>query len=349
MPVECRGLAVMSQSAPFTEYSYTIRDLRSNDVEISVKYSGICHTDMHMMDNDWKCSQYPLVPGHEVAGVVTRVGESVTKLKVGDHVGVGYYCWSCRNCDFCKTGQENYCPKAVQNYGFAMPDGEITMGGFANKVVVAEEFAVPIPSELPLEFASPLLCAGITCWSPMKYCKMDTPGKRIGVVGLGGLGHCAVKFGVAFGNEVTVISTSRGKETLAKELGATHFCVSTDPESVKSTLNSLDYIVDTVSADKNMDLYLSLLRTNGVLVTVGLPEVSIALKVSPMSLVFGRKSVMGSIVGSVSEQEEMMKFCAEKQLKPMIEIQPANQIQTCFERLKKNDVRFRFVLDFTTF
>lgn len=339
----------MTQGAKFTEHSYTVRDLKDNDVEISVKYSGICHTDMHMVDNDWKCSQYPMVPGHEVAGVVTRVGSKCESVKVGDQVGVGYYCWSCRECDFCKSGQENYCPKAVQNYGFAMPDGEITMGGYSNKCVVPEEFAVPIPKELPLEYAAPLLCAGITVYSPMSYLKMQTPGKRIGVVGLGGLGHCAVLFGAAFGNEVTVISTSKSKEALATELGAKHFCVSTDPESVKNHLNTLDFIVDTVATDKNMDLYLSLMRTNGVLVTVGLPEVSIALKVSPMSLVFGRKSVMGSIVGSVSEQAEMMKFCAEKKIRPMIEVQPAKEINTCFERLKKNDVRFRFVLDFADF
>lgn len=345
MVTQCCGYAALTEKAPLTVHKYTVRDLRDNDVQIQVKYSGICHTDMHMIDNDWRCSQYPMVPGHEIAGVVTAVGGAVKGFKCGDHAGVGYFAWSCRTCRFCLDGQENYCEKAVQNYSFAMPDGELTMGGYADKVVIPAEFAVPLPMSLPMEVAAPLLCAGITCWSPMTYCKMDRPGAKIGVVGCGGLGHMAIQFGAAFGNEVTLISTSRSKEALARQLGAKHFCISTDPKSLRDHLGSLDFIVDTVAADKDINLYLSLLATNGTLVTVGLPEVSISLKVSPASLILKRRNIMGSLVGSISEQAAMMQFCAEKKVAPMIELMPCDKVNECFDRLKKNDVRFRFVLD----
>eukprot|EP01054_Gregarina_sp_Poly1_P004841 Gregarina_sp_Poly_1__4840@NODE_2579_length_1950_cov_1355_518322_g1637_i0_p1_GENE_NODE_2579_length_1950_cov_1355_518322_g1637_i0NODE_2579_length_1950_cov_1355_518322_g1637_i0_p1_ORF_typecomplete_len354_score60_10ADH_N/PF08240_12/3_4e31ADH_zinc_N/PF00107_26/1_2e22Glu_dehyd_C/PF16912_5/2_7e14AlaDh_PNT_C/PF01262_21/1_2e03AlaDh_PNT_C/PF01262_21/9_1e072Hacid_dh_C/PF02826_19/2e06ADH_zinc_N_2/PF13602_6/7_5e05Shikimate_DH/PF01488_20/0_0058NAD_binding_2/PF03446_15/0_038NAD_binding_10/PF13460_6/0_12Cytochr len=343
--VEIVGYAAQEAKAALAPWKFNVRELRENDVEITVQYCGICHTDLHMIDNDWKASQYPLVPGHEAAGTISRVGSKVAKFKVGDKAGVGYIAWSCRDCHFCKSNEENLCDKYVPSYGFAMPDGEITRGGYAQKMVVHEDFAARIPSAMDLKLAAPLLCAGITCWSPMKHFGFDKPGAKIGVVGLGGLGHMAVQIGAKFGNEVTVISTSASKEPLARQLGASKFVVSKDPEQVKNALNSLDYIIDTVAYDKPMDLYLSLLKANGVFVTVGLPEASTKLSFPPASVIMKRKSVVGSLVGSIKEMEEMFEFCEEKEVYPMIELVGAPEINNAFDRLKKNDVKFRFVVD----
>lgn len=347
MPSKCVGYAAHSAGGVMERWEYEVRDLRDNDVDIEVVYSGICHTDLHMIKNDWKVSQYPIVPGHEIAGVVKAVGKGVSRFKIGDHVGVGCMIWSCRQCNLCKSGSENYCKNVVQTYSFAMPDGEITRGGFSNRVIAPEEFAVSIPKAMPLEKAAPLLCAGITCWSPMVYLGMDKPGKKIGVIGLGGLGHMAVQFGAKFGNEVTVISTSRSKEALAKELGASEFIVITDPNSVAEHAETLDFIIDTVSAEKPVDLYLSLLRANGVLCTVGLPEHGYKIAIPPADLIWQRKSIVGSVVGSVSEMNDMMKFCADKDVAPYIEMTDFQHLNEALQRLEKNDVRFRFVIDVT--
>lgn len=345
--VEIIGYAAHEAKANLVPWKYTVREPRDDDVEITIQYCGICHTDIHMIDNDWKCSVYPMVPGHEAAGTISRVGSKVTKFKVGDKAGVGYLAWSCRDCEFCKNNEENLCDKYVPSYGFALPDGEITRGGYAQKIIVHEDFAARIPESMDLKLAAPLLCAGITCWSPMKYFKFDRPGAKIGVVGLGGLGHMAVQIGAKFGNEVTVISTSSNKEELARKLGATKFVVSKDPEQVKNALNSLDFIIDTVAFEKPMDLYLSLLKPNGVFVTVGLPESSTKLSFPPASVIFKRKTVVGSLVGSIKEMEDMFEFCAQKEVYPMIELMDAPEINKAFDRLKKNDVKFRFVLDMT--
>eukprot|EP01053_Blabericola_migrator_P002516 Blabericola_migrator_1__2515@NODE_1709_length_3955_cov_614_992798_g1105_i0_p1_GENE_NODE_1709_length_3955_cov_614_992798_g1105_i0NODE_1709_length_3955_cov_614_992798_g1105_i0_p1_ORF_typecomplete_len353_score52_27ADH_N/PF08240_12/3_1e31ADH_zinc_N/PF00107_26/2_7e23Glu_dehyd_C/PF16912_5/3_2e17AlaDh_PNT_C/PF01262_21/1_7e03AlaDh_PNT_C/PF01262_21/2_9e08ADH_zinc_N_2/PF13602_6/3_2e072Hacid_dh_C/PF02826_19/7e07Shikimate_DH/PF01488_20/0_0012NAD_binding_2/PF03446_15/0_0086NAD_binding_10/PF13460_6/0_16BKACE/ len=346
--VEIIGYSAQEAKAPLTHWKYTVRDLREDDVEIIIQYCGICHTDLHMIDDDWKCSQYPMVPGHEAAGIVSAVGSKVTKFKVGDKAGVGYIGYSCRECNYCKDSQENLCDKYVPSYSFAMPDGEITRGGYAQKMVVHEDYAAQIPASMDLKMAAPLLCAGITCWSPMKYFGFDRPGAKIGVIGLGGLGHMAVQIGNKMGNEVTVISTSTNKETLARQLGATNFVVSTDPESVKKALNTLDFIIDTVAYEKPMDLYLSLLRANGVFVTVGLPESSTKLSFPPASIIMKRKTVVGSLVGSVKEMEDMFQFCEEKQVYPMIEVVDSSEINDAFARLKKNQVKFRFVVDMQT-
>eukprot|EP01055_Gregarina_sp_Pseudo9_P000728 Gregarina_sp_Pseudo_9__727@NODE_1464_length_1577_cov_19_295839_g1360_i0_p1_GENE_NODE_1464_length_1577_cov_19_295839_g1360_i0NODE_1464_length_1577_cov_19_295839_g1360_i0_p1_ORF_typecomplete_len372_score70_08ADH_N/PF08240_12/2_3e30ADH_zinc_N/PF00107_26/2_6e19ADH_zinc_N/PF00107_26/2_5e03Glu_dehyd_C/PF16912_5/2_8e16ADH_zinc_N_2/PF13602_6/8_1e06AlaDh_PNT_C/PF01262_21/1_7e052Hacid_dh_C/PF02826_19/4_1e05Shikimate_DH/PF01488_20/0_0018DZR/PF12773_7/0_073AdoHcyase_NAD/PF00670_21/0_074OCD_Mu_crystall/PF024 len=342
--VQASGWVSNGPKAPLEPWTFQIRDLRPDDVEIEVKFCGICHTDLHMMDNDWQCSQYPMVPGHEIAGVVARVGDKVKKFAVGDHAGVGYLAWTCRTCQHCVSGEENLCSKHVPSYGFSMPDGEITRGGFANKVIICEDFAARIPGSLDLKFAAPLLCAGITCWSPMKHFGFDRPGAKIGVVGLGGLGHMAVMFGHRFNNEVTVISTSSNKEALARSLGASHFVSLSRPEQIKHAVDSLDCIIDTVGADKPMNVYLSLLKANGVYVTVGLPDASIDLRVPPASLMKRRK-IVGSLVGSIGEMEEMFRFCQVHQVHPMIEVVGVDEINLAIERLRRNDVKFRFVVD----
>eukprot|EP01056_Protomagalhaensia_sp_Gyna25_P000116 Protomagalhaensia_sp_Gyna_25__115@NODE_1057_length_2238_cov_1253_261482_g842_i0_p1_GENE_NODE_1057_length_2238_cov_1253_261482_g842_i0NODE_1057_length_2238_cov_1253_261482_g842_i0_p1_ORF_typecomplete_len353_score64_66ADH_N/PF08240_12/1_6e28ADH_zinc_N/PF00107_26/2e22Glu_dehyd_C/PF16912_5/9_1e16AlaDh_PNT_C/PF01262_21/1_1e072Hacid_dh_C/PF02826_19/8e06ADH_zinc_N_2/PF13602_6/2_4e05Shikimate_DH/PF01488_20/0_00053NAD_binding_2/PF03446_15/0_0031NAD_binding_10/PF13460_6/0_15NAD_binding_7/PF13241_6/0_22_NO len=345
--VEIVGYAAQEAKACLKPWKYVVREPRDEDIVVDIQFCGICHTDLHMIDNDWKCSQYPMVPGHEAVGKVSFVGSKVTKFAVGDPAGVGYIGYSCRDCEACKNGEENMCDKYVPSYGFALPDGEITRGGYARQMVVHEDYAARIPKGMDLKLAAPLLCAGITCWSPMKYFKFDRPGAKIGVIGLGGLGHMAVQIGAKMGNEVTVISTSLSKEKLARELGASKFVVSTDPAQVKQALNSLDYIIDTVAYEKPMDLYLSLLKANGVFVTVGLPEASCNLSFPPATIILKRKSVVGSLVGSIKEMEEMFVFCEEKKVYPMIEMVDAPEINDAFDRLKKNQVKFRFVVDMT--
>lgn len=351
MPLNCVGYAVQKAGDPLMKWSYSVRDLRPNDIEIQVLYSGICHTDLHLMNDDWGMSRYPMVPGHEIVGRVVAKGSAVAEdeFQVGDAAGIGCFVWSCRKCTYCRKDAEQYCPEGVLTYAGAMPDGEITYGGYGNRVVAPHEFCVKLPAETNLSLAAPLFCAGITCWSPMKHFKMDAPGKKIGVIGLGGLGHMAVKLAVAFGNPVTVISTSSSKKQLAAELGATDFVnmaeLTASPAILKQHQDSLDFIIDTVSAEKPMDLYLSLLAVDGVLVTVGLPENQVSLKIQPSGLIMKRKTIAGSLVGSVKEIKDMMKFCAQREVYPMIEVVPVSKVNEAVERLRKNDVRFRFVMD----
>ncbi|CAJ2647313.1 unnamed protein product [Trifolium pratense] len=297
-----------------------------------------------MIHNDWGNSIYPLVPGHELVGVVTEVGSKVEKFNVGDKVGVGYMVDSCRSCENCDDNIENYCPQLTVTCGAKYRDGTVTYGGYSDSMVADEHFVILIPDNLPLDVAGPLLCAGVTVYSPLRNFGIDKPGMNIGVVGLGGLGHMAVKFAKAFGANVTVISTSPSKEKEAIEhLGADSFLISRDPDQMQAAMGTLHGIIDTVSASHPVLPLIGLLKTNGKLVMVG--GVSKPLELPASSLLGGRKLIAGSLIGGIKETQEMIDFAAEHNVKPEIEIVPIDYVNTAMERLAKADVKYRFVID----
>lgn len=307
-------------------------------------YCGICHSDLHMIKNEWGISSYPIVPGHEIVGVVTEVGSKVEKFKVGDKVGVGCLVGSCGSCDSCADNLENYCPKQILTYGFPYFDGTKTYGGYSDSMVADEHFVLRWPENLPLDSGAPLLCAGITTYSPLRHFGLDKPGMHVGVVGLGGLGHVAVKMAKAFGTKVTVISTSESKKKEAiEQLGADSFVVSRDPEQLQAAVNSLDGIIDTVSATHPVLPLLGMLKPQGKLVMVGAPEKPLELPVFP--LIMGRKILAGSAIGGLKETQEMLDFAAKHNITADVEIIPIDYVNTAMERLVKADVRYRFVID----
>ncbi|CAA2966610.1 probable cinnamyl alcohol dehydrogenase 6 [Olea europaea subsp. europaea] len=288
---------------------------------------------------------YPIVPGHEITGIITEVGCNVSNFKVGDRAGVGCLAASCLNCEYCKDGQENYCDQLQFTYNGIFWDGSITYGGYSKFLVADHRYVVRIPENLPMDAAAPLLCAGITVFNPLKDSNLlDSPGKRIGIVGLGGLGHVAVKFGKAFGHHVTIISTSPSKEKEAKErLGADDFIISTNREQMQSKSRTLDFILDTVSAEHSLGPTLELLKVNGTLAIVGAPDKPLELPSFP--LILGKRAVKGSIIGGIKETQEMLDVCGKHNITCEIEVVTPNQINEAFERLAKNDVKYRFVIN----
>ena len=342
-----RGLAAITANAPLTPYTFSRRDLGPKDVAVAIKYAGICHSDIHQVKEEWGGAIFPMVPGHEISGVVSAIGSGVSKFKVGDLIGVGVFIDSCRNCASCKQGLEQYCENGMTpTYNGLERDGVTpTMGGYSDGYVIDENYAVKIPANLDLAAVAPLLCAGITLYSPLKYWNAG-PGKKIAVMGLGGLGHMGVKFAHAMGAEVTVLSHSPNKESDARKLGADHFIVTSDPAQLKSVKRSFDLILNTVSAEHNINDYLGLLATNGTLVVIGLPGVPFAVNAD--SLLSGRRSMAGSMIGGVAETQEMLNFCGEKNIVSEIELINANYVNEAYERTIKSDVRFRFVIDIAT-
>ncbi|KAL6012670.1 hypothetical protein ACLOJK_003159 [Asimina triloba] len=314
------------------------------DITIKILYCGICHTDLHYIKNDWGNAVYPILPGHEIAGVVTEVGSKVSKFKVGDKAGVGYLSGSCGSCTNCKDDLENYCPKQILTYNSIDHDGTRTYGGYSNTLVVNHHFALRVPENLPLDGVAPLFCAGITVYSPMMYFGLNKPGLHLGVVGLGGLGHVGVKFGKAFGMKVTVISTSPSKEKEAiEQLGADAFLVSRDEKQMQAAMGTMDGIIDTVSAGHPLAPLLSLLRTNGKVVIVGVPTRPFELPT--FSLIGGRKMVAGSTIGGLKETQEMVDFAGTHNITADIEVISMDYVNTAMERLAKGDVHYRFVID----
>jgi len=343
-PKKAFGWAARDSSGVLSPFKFSRRTTGDKDVTFRVLYCGICHTDLNMIKNDWGISTYPLIPGHEFVGVVTEVGSKVQKFKVGDNVGVGYAVGACRSCDDCSNNLENYCPKMITTYGSKYHDGTTTYGGYSDIMVADEHFVVRIPDNLPLDASAPLLCAGITVYSPLKYYGLDKPGMQVGVVGLGGLGHVAVKFARAMGVKVTVISTSTKKEKEALEhLGAHSFLVSTNQDQMQAALGTLDGIIDTVSAQHPLLPLMGLLKSHGKLVMVGVPEKPLELPVFP--LLMGRKMVGGSSVGGMKETQEMIDFAAKHKITADVEVIPIDYVNTAMERLSKTDVRYRFVID----
>ncbi|CAH9139014.1 unnamed protein product [Cuscuta epithymum] len=340
LPVKAFGWAARDTSGHLSPFNFSRRETGEKDVQFKVTYCGICHSDLHQLKNEWGFSSYPLVPGHEIVGVVTEVGSKVHKFKVGDKVGVGCFVGSCRKCESCASDLENYCPGGVPTYNATTTT---TYGGYSDIMVADEHFVLRWPENLPME-AAPLLCAGITTYSPLRYFGLDKPGMHIGVVGLGGLGHMAVKYAKAFGCKVTVISTSASKkEEAIDRLGADSFLISRNSEDMQAAANTLDGIIDTVSAVHPLVPLLSLLKVNGKLVLVGAPEKPLELPVFP--LLMGRKLVAGSGVGGMKETQEMLDFSAENNITPDVEVISMDYVNTAMERLSNNQVKYRFVLD----
>ena len=346
--LDCVGYAAEAATTPLKHFSFTRRDPGPNDVAIDILYCGVCHSDLHMARNEWRASAYPLVPGHEIVGRVRAVGDQVGGFKPGDLAGVGVMVDSCRQCSACQGGLEQYCEEGfVGTYND--PDtkhgGERTMGGYSNHIVTDQHFVFRIGDKLPLEGVAPLLCAGITTYSPLKHWGAG-PGKKVGIVGLGGLGHMGLKLAHAMGAHVVLFTTSPGKAEDAKRLGADEVVISKNESEMAAHANSLDLIIDCVSAKHPIDAYLALLKLDGALVLVGLPEDP--LPVAPFSLTAKRRSYAGSQIGGVAETQEMLDFCAEHGITADVEVISIDGINEAYERLLNQDVKYRFTIDMST-
>jgi alcohol dehydrogenase (NADP+) len=342
--ISARGYAAQNAKSPLAPFQFERREPGAKDVQIEILFCGVCHSDLHQARNEWGGSTYPMVPGHEIVGRVVRVGAEVRKFKAGDLAGVGCLVDSCRTCGSCQEGLEQYCEAGnTQTYNGKERDGKTpTQGGYSDAIVVDEAFVVKIPANLDLAGAAPLLCAGITTYSPLRHWKVQ-PGQRIGVVGLGGLGHMGVKIARAMGAQVVVFSHTDRKKQDALRLGAHEVVVSSKPEEMAAQAGRFDFILDTVSAEHDLNAYLSLLRRDGTLVLVGAPEKP--LPVHAFSLLAGRKGVFGSGIGGLQETQEMLDFCAQHGIVSDIELIPIQQINDAYERLSKGDVKYRFVID----
>ena len=344
--LQSKGYATQTPETDLAPWNFQRREVGPHDVQIEIQYCGVCHSDLHQIKNEWFPGIFPMVPGHEIVGKIINIGNHVKKFKAGDLAGVGCLVDSCRTCENCAEGLEQYCLNgSVATYNGMGKDGLPTYGGYSNQIVVHEDFALHISEKLSLAAIAPLLCAGITTYSPLRFWKVGK-GHKLAVLGLGGLGHMAVKFGVAFGAEVTVLSTSPSKEEAAKALGAHKFVVTTDPDQVAAVKGSFHFILDTVSAKHDIALYLSLLKTNGIHICVGAPTEPYEVPV--FSLLGGRRSVAGSGIGGIPETQEMLDYCAEHNITSDIEMIDIKDITAAYERMVKGDVRYRFVIDMAT-
>lgn len=341
------GYAAHSATTPLVPYSFERRALRADDVAIEILYCGVCHSDLHTAQNDWGGTQYPVVVGHEIIGRVIEIGEQVTQFKVGDHVAVGCLVDSCKQCDQCNVSHEQYCRNgAVTTYNSPDPStGTLTQGGYSKHMIVRESFILSIPPKLDIAKAAPLLCAGITTYSPLRHWKVGM-GTRVGIIGLGGLGHMAVKFAVAMGAQVTVISRSPDKEADARELGAHHFLISTDKSAMHQAANTFELIIDTVPIKHDINPYLPLLDVDGTIAVLG--QVGLIDEVNTIPLLWGRRQVSSSLVGGIAETQEMLNFCAEKNILPDCEMIQIQGINEAFERMVRSDVHYRFVIDMSS-
>ena len=337
----------MTASAGLTPWNFTRRTPRPYNVLIELKYCGICHTDLHFVRNDFGMSTYPLVPGHEMVGIVKEIGDHVSRYKVGDTVGVGCMVDSCRECENCKNDLEQFCLNGA-SFTYFTPDKHgdgIIHGGYSNQIVVDEDFVLKISDRLPLEKVAPLLCAGITTYSPLRRWKVGK-GQKVGVIGLGGLGHMGVIFAAAFGAEVTVLSTSPGKQADAKRLGAHQFVITKEEEEVKKVQNYFDFILNTLSAAHDYNFYLSMLKTHGTMACVGMPPAP--AQVPAATLVFQGRSLSGSLIGGIAETQEMLDFCAANNITADTELISIKDIGKAFDSMEKSDVKYRFVIDNAT-
>ena len=339
------GYATQTPTAPLTPMKFTRRDPRPDDVAIEILYCGVCHSDIHQARNDWGFATYPLMPGHEIVGKVTAIGSNVTKHKVGDLVGVGCMVDSCRTCSACKEDLEQYCLEGMTQT-YASPDridGTLTMGGYSDKMVVSEHFVLSIPKNLDPASAAPLLCAGITTFSPLQHYGVE-PGDKVGILGMGGLGHMGIKFAKAMGAEVTLFTRSQAKAEEAYRQGADHVIVSTDPEQMKAAAGSFNFLLDTIPVPHDLNPYLETLAFDGVHILVGLIE-PVEPALNAFNLVFKRRVLAGSLIGGIAETQEMLDFCGEKNILPEVEMINMQDINDAYERMLKSDVRYRFVID----
>ena len=346
--IPAKSYAVHNAKDKLAPWNFERREVGDNDIMIDILYCGVCHSDIHQVRSEWSPGIYPMVPGHEIVGRITKVGSNVTKFKEGELAGIGCMVDSCQECGNCKKGYEQFCEagKTVFTYNGFEKDGKTpTYGGYSNKIVTNQDFVLHVSEKLPLDGVAPLLCAGITTYSPLRKWKVGK-GHKVAVLGLGGLGHMAVKFAVSFGAEVTVLSTSPNKEEDAKKLGAHKFCNTKDAAQVKQCNNYFDFIIDTVSAEHNYDMYLKMLAANGVQVLVGIP--STPINFSAFSLLTNGRSISASSIGGILETQEMLDYCAEHNIVSDVEVININYINEAYERVIKSDVKYRFVIDLAT-
>ena len=339
-----KAYAALDPASSLEPYTLERRALRAHDVAIAIDYCGVCHSDIHQARNEWGGAIYPIVPGHEIVGHVTAIGSAVKKFQIGDRVGVGVLVDSCRHCSSCQEHLEQYCENGASlTYNSTEQDKKTpTYGGYSQRIVTTEDFVLKIPTHLPLAATAPLLCAGITTYSPLRHWNVG-PGQKVGIIGLGGLGHMGVKFAHAFGADTYVITTSPHKKADALQLGAKEIIVSKDAADMKQHRNSFDFILSTVSASYQLEDYLSLLKHDGKMVAVGLPPKALQLDLS--DIIHGRKTVAGSMIGGIQETQEMLHFCGEKNIVAEIEMISIHDINTAYERMIKGDVHYRFVID----
>jgi uncharacterized zinc-type alcohol dehydrogenase-like protein len=341
--IPTRGYAALDATSPLGPFEFERRDPRPHDIVVDILYCGVCHSDIHQARDEWGGSIFPMVPGHEIVGTVSSVGAEVTRWRTGETVGVGVFVDSCRQCDACLAGEEQYCvPGMTVTYNGRERDGTApTYGGYAERIVVDENYVLRIPDGIPLEAAAPLLCAGITTYSPIRHFGGDHAGEAA-VLGLGGLGHMGVKFLKALGARVTILSHSPGKEQDARRLGADDFVVTSGADAFEKNAGRFDFILDSVSASHDYNAYLRLLRRDGTMVLVGLPEPS---QLEPGALINKRRRLAGSVIGGIRETQEMLDFCADRGLAADVELIPIQQVNEAYERTLKSDVRYRFVID----
>lgn len=346
MTTQTRALAAPSASAPFEAVTIERRPLRENDIRIDIAFAGICHSDIHQVREEWGAAAFPMVPGHEIAGVVSEVGTGVTRHRVGDRVGVGCMVDSCGECSQCRAGHENFCEvQTVWTYNDTYPDGEATLGGYSQQIVVAEDFALRIPDSIELAAAAPLLCAGVTVYTPLKRWGAG-PDKKVAVVGMGGLGHMAVKIAAAMGAEVTVLSQSMSKEADGRAFGAAAYRATADGTAYQELRGAFDLIINTVSADVPLDRFLRMLRPFGAVVNVGLPTSPQQVRIG--SLTSGDKVLTGSNIGGIPITQEMLDFCGEHGIASTVETISASEVDKAYDRVVDSDVRYRFVIDVST-
>lgn len=339
------GYAAKSATSPLTPFHFERRVLGPQDVQIDILFCGVCHSDLHTARNEWHGTVYPVVPGHEIVGKVTKVGKQVTQFKVGDLAAVGCMVDSCQNCNNCADGLEQYCEQgAIFTYNSEEKQtGGMTYGGYADHIIVTEGFVMHVPTNLDLKAVAPLLCAGITTYSPLRHWNIGK-GHQVGVIGLGGLGHMAVKLAHGLGAEVTMITTSPNKEQDARCLGASHILLSTDPHQLQQHANHFDFLINTIPHTHDINPYLNLLKANGTMVIVGAIE-PLQSGVDCRALIFKRRSVAGSLIGGIKETQELLDFCAKQQILPDVEMIPIQKINEAYERMLKSDVKYRFVID----
>ena len=345
--IPVKAYAAYDAETPLKPYTFERKDVGAHQVQIEILFCGVCHSDLHTAKGDWGPAIYPLVPGHEIVGRIVSVGSDVTKFTVGELAGVGCFVDSCRHCDNCKSGEEQFCDEGMTGtYNSHERGTDIpTYGGYSSTITVDENYTLHISDKLPLSGVAPLLCAGITTYSPLRHLNVGK-GHKVAVLGLGGLGHMAVKFAVSFGAEVTMLSGSPSKEADAKKLGAHHFALTSDAAKMESLANSFDFILNTVSGEHDYNAYLNLLTTNGTMIVVGAPPTP--AQIPAFTLIMKRRSIMGSLIGGIAETQEMLDYCAEHNITSDVEVIDIADINNAYERMNRSDVKYRFVIDMST-
>lgn len=345
--IATQGYAAQNAKAPLSPFNFERREVGVHDVKIEIQFCGVCHSDLHQVRDEWGGSMYPMVPGHEIVGKISHIGSGVKKLKVGELAGVGCFVDSCRTCPSCRAGNEQYCETRLAGTynGYETDRKTPTYGGYSKCIVVDENYCLKISDKLSLAAVAPLLCAGITTYSPLRHWKVGA-GQKVAIVGLGGLGHMAVKFAVSFGAEVTVLSSSPSKESDSLRFGAHNFLNTNDKKTISKAKNQFDFILDTVAANHDLNMYLNLLKTDGTMVLVGIPTE--ATPVHAFSLIPKRKTLAGSMIGGIRETQEMLDYCAAHNIVSDIELIAMKDIETAYSRMLKGDVRYRFVIDVAT-